>query len=123
MMVADDDPVVREIVGAYIESNEAFVLVGTAEDADSAIAVAARERPAAALVDVEMPGGGGETAVRGILAQSPETAVVALSAHDEYNTVVGMVQAGAMTYVVKGCPAEEVATAIKRSVEAHALLD
>ena len=123
VIVADDDPVAREVAAAYIDADEGLVLAGAAEDADEAAVLAEREQPDAALIDVEMPGGGGEAAVRQIAERSPGTAVVALSAHDDERSVMGMLQAGAVSYVRKGASADELCSAIARSVEAHELLD
>ena len=66
-----------------------------------------------------MPGGGGARAVREIARRSPETAVVVLSALEEHGLVVDLLQAGAMTYVVKGASAEEICDALTRSMAAH----
>ena len=123
VIVADDDPVAREVAAAHIGAHQGFVLAGAAQDADEAAALAERERPDAAVIDVEMPGGGGEAAVRQIAERSPGTAVIALSAHDDERSVLGMLQAGAVTYVQKGASADAICSAIARSVEAHGRLD
>ena len=81
--------------------------------------MAAEHRPDAALVDVNMPGGGGLRAVREMAESSPETAVVALSSLDEHGLVVDLLSAGAMTYVVKGASAAEISEALTRSIAAR----
>src|SRR6185437_2139113 len=75
VLVADDEPQVREILAAVIGTDARLQLVGQAEEAEAAIGIAAAERPDVALVDVRMPGGGGARATRGIVERSAETKV------------------------------------------------
>jgi EAL domain-containing protein (putative c-di-GMP-specific phosphodiesterase class I)/CheY-like chemotaxis protein len=87
--------------------------VGAATNTDETIAVAVRTKPAVVLCDVRMPGGGGPRATTEILQQLPKTHVLALSAHDDRTTVIGMLQAGAVGYLVKGAPADDIVDAIR----------
>ena len=57
VLVADDEEGVRDVLGAVIASDPALTLIGSAAEADSAIALATEEQPDVALVDVRMPGG------------------------------------------------------------------
>src|SRR4029453_15304829 len=78
------------------------------------IAMAERDRPDVALVDVKMPAGGGPRAAREIGRLSPTTRVIALSAFEDRPTVLEMLRAGAVGYLVKGTAAEEIVGSIKR---------
>jgi len=93
---------VRRALADFFTSDGRFDVVPTAIDPVSAAAIAAEYHPDVALVDVRMPGGGGEEAARAIKACSPATRIVALSAHDDRETVLGMLENGATGYVVKG---------------------
>jgi len=93
---------------------EHLSLVGSAADADEAIALAARELPDVALVDVKMPAGGGPRAAREIQRLSPATRVIALSAFEDRPTVLEMLRAGAVGYLVKGMAADEIVGSIER---------
>ena len=68
LLIADDDPVMRMLLGAIARGDPVLELVAEAEDADEAIALAAEHRPDVVLLDVEMPGGGGLRAAREIRA-------------------------------------------------------
>ena len=105
-----------------MSSDPAFKLVGVAADADQAIALATEHKPEAALLDVSMPGGGGLRVVRELQAFSPDTSVVALSAYDERNIVIEMLQAGAMSYLVKGATREQILESLRRAIDAQAKL-
>ena len=112
VLIAEDDPIMRRSLSSLIGRQDNLALVGTASDADEAIALASSTRPDVAIVDVHMPGGGGERATRAIASQSPATKVLALSAFRDRSAVVGMLEAGAVGYLVKGGPVEEVLESI-----------
>lgn len=88
--------------------------MGQAADADEAIALAEQERPDVALVDVKMPAGGGARAAREIQRISPHTRVIALSAFEDRPTVLEMLRAGAVGYLVKGTAADEIVGSIRK---------
>jgi EAL domain-containing protein (putative c-di-GMP-specific phosphodiesterase class I) len=98
------------------------VLVGVARDAQEAIDLAVRERPDIALVDVKMPAGGGRRAAREIRAAYLPTRVLALSAYEDRTTVVEMLRAGAVGYLVKGTPAAEIVKMIRSATRGEAAL-
>jgi EAL domain-containing protein (putative c-di-GMP-specific phosphodiesterase class I)/CheY-like chemotaxis protein len=112
VVVADDEPAVRGALAELIDAEATLELVGTAADAQEAIEVAARERPDIALLDVKMPGGGGPRAAREIRISSVQTRVVALSAYDDRTSVLEMLRAGAVGYLVKGTRGAEIVKVI-----------
>jgi DNA-binding NarL/FixJ family response regulator len=118
VLIADDDPDVRAVLAAQLALS--FDIVGTAADTDEAIALAAEHRPDIALLDVEMPGGGGPRATREIIAATPATAIVALSADESDRVVRDMLAAGAVTYIRKGVTAEQLTALLHESVRAQA---
>jgi diguanylate cyclase (GGDEF)-like protein len=116
LLVADDDPMIRLTLSALIERESGFELVGTAEDADQAIELAARRRPDVVLLDFNMPGGGGVRAAMQIRDANPDVKLVAVSADDSAAAQYEMSRAGAVGYVVKGSPDEEIARVIRSAV-------
>lgn len=117
VLVADDEQTVRDVLQILLASEPEMDLVAMAPDTESAIELAAREQPDVALVDVQMPGGGGARATREILRRSPPTRVIALSAHEDVDTVLRMLRAGALGYVVKSDSTDEILWAIHRTAE------
>src|SRR4051794_6803526 len=113
LLIADDDPVMRMLLGAIVGADPEIDLVGEAADAEQAIALAAECRPDVALLDIEMPKGGGAHAMREIRARHPGARLVALSGHDTLEARAAMTAAGASVYVVKGAPPAEVLEALK----------
>ena len=122
VVIADDDPIVLESLAAVLAGEASFELVATARDADEAIAQALRLRPDVVLVDVQMPAGGGPRATREIVELLPQTAVVALSANDDRDSVFRMIEAGAIGYLIKGCAASEVLATIERTARRESTL-
>jgi DNA-binding NarL/FixJ family response regulator len=119
LLIADDDPVVRSMLSLTLDRQ--FDIVGAAADSDEAIALAQECRPDVALVDVQMPGGGGLSAIRGIAGVSPDTAAVVISA-DEFDPLVRQLMiAGAMTYVRKGIAPADLAEVLHRALRARPL--
>ena len=119
VMVADDDADARGLLEKYVKGEPALQLVGAAANAEEAIQLAAEHQPDAALLDVNMPAGGGLRAVREIGEQSPGTSMIALSGYDDRNTVLRMLEAGAISYLVKGASREQILHTVRRSIDAH----
>jgi EAL domain-containing protein (putative c-di-GMP-specific phosphodiesterase class I)/AmiR/NasT family two-component response regulator len=122
VLIADDEPALRGALADLLEHEDDVVLIGTAGDADEAIALAGDERPDVALVDVSMPAGGGARAAREIARCSPDTRVIALSAFEDRPTVLEMLRAGAVGYLVKGMAGEEIVDSIQKVMAGGASL-
>jgi DNA-binding NarL/FixJ family response regulator len=118
LLIADDDPVVRSALGQQLAGH--FELVGAARDAAEAVELAGELQPDIAIVDVEMPGGGGPHAARGIAAISPSTAIVALSIDESREVVLEMLNAGAVTYVRKGTRSHDLVDTLLHCLHATA---
>jgi len=116
LIVADDDPVSRLMLGAIVRRELGFELVGEAADAGQAIALALRRRPDVVLLDVDMPGGGGARAAVEIRERLPEVRIVAISADDSQGTQYDMMRAGAVGFVIKGSSDDEILRVIRCSV-------
>jgi two-component system, NarL family, response regulator DesR len=121
LLIADDDQIVSATLTAQLRAE--FEVVGAAADGDRAIELAQAVQPDVALVDVQMPGGGGLHTTRGITEVSPQTAIVILSVDESDQSVIEFMNAGAMTYLRKGTPAAEIAQRLHRSIAAHKTLD
>src|SRR3970282_3046032 len=74
------------------------------------------------ILDVKMPAGGGPRAAREIAERVPGTRVVALSAHDDREAIASMLRAGALGYVVKGAPIDEIIETVGRAARGLASL-
>lgn len=121
VLIAEDEPTVRDALSDLIRREGDLELVGAAADAFQAIELARVHQPDVALVDVKMPGGGAQAA-RGIRVLCPQTRITAVSAYDDRGSVLEMLGAGAAGYLVKGTPAGEILEAIRSSARGHGAL-
>lgn len=115
VLIADDEAVLRAALADLVQSDDSFELVGSARDADEAIALAEAMKPDVALVDVRMPAGGGLRVAQKLRHLMPQTRVLAHSAVDDRASVVGMLEGGAVGYLVKGTAPAEILSAIVRA--------
>jgi len=122
VLIADDLPLVVDALTELLGGDPSIVVVATANDAVAAVEAAATARPDVALLDVRMPAGGGGVAARGIREVSPHTKIVALSAQFDRASVVDMVRAGAIGYLIKGSAPGEIIAAIHGSVRGESNL-
>src|SRR3989475_11969565 len=122
VLIADDLPLVVDALTELLGGDPSIVVVATANDAVAAVEAAATARPDVALLDVRMPAGGGGVAARGIREVSPRTKIVALSAQFDRASVVEMVRAGAIGYLIKGSAPGEIIAAIHGSVRGESNL-
>jgi EAL domain-containing protein (putative c-di-GMP-specific phosphodiesterase class I)/CheY-like chemotaxis protein len=117
VLIADDEESVLDVLTALMAAESDLEIAGSARDAETAIQLATLEQPDVAILDVRMPGGGGPRAAREILRRSPASKVIALSAHEEVDSVLEMLRAGALGYVVKGDSTDAIVKAIHRALD------
>ncbi|MEQ0564065.1 response regulator transcription factor [Amycolatopsis sp. NEAU-NG30] len=114
VLISDDDVMIRDVLREVLESESDIAVVAVAGDADEAIRLAEQHRPAVAVLDVRMPGGGGARAAREIARRSPETAILAFSAYADRTSIAGLAAAGVTEYLVKGAPNTAIVEAVRR---------
>jgi DNA-binding NarL/FixJ family response regulator len=89
-------------------------IVGEAADVAPAIAEITEQLPDVVLLDVHLPGGGGQDVVAAIKTSHPEVKFLALSASDAPEDVIAVIRAGARGYVTKTISGGELVDAIRR---------
>jgi DNA-binding NarL/FixJ family response regulator len=113
VLLADDHRIVLDGLRAVVERQEGFEVVGLATTGHEAVRLARRLAPDVVIMDVVMPDLNGIEATRQILAERPETRLIALSMHADRRYVREMLAAGVRGYLLKDCAAEELARAIR----------
>ena len=123
VIVVDDSPVQRRFVRAAVEADSDFTVVGEARNGKEAVALVARLRPAAVLMDLDLPVMSGIEAIEAIMAASP-TPILVYSAHvggEESANALEALAAGAVDVLAKPRPddtlsLEEYADQIRRKL-------
>ena len=112
VVLVDDHGLFRS--GVRAELGRQVDVVGEAEDVQPAIALIAELLPDVVLLDVHLPGGGGQAVVQAIKADHPQVRFLALSASDAPEDVIAVIRAGARGYVTKTISTAELADAVRR---------
>jgi two-component system, NarL family, response regulator LiaR len=112
VLIVDDHSVVRRGLCAILESEPDIELVGEAADGAEAVEKAQRLSPDVVLMDLVMPGVDGITAIRQIRDSCPNTRILVLTSFGEDDKVFASIKAGAIGYLLKNTPAEDLERAI-----------
>jgi DNA-binding NarL/FixJ family response regulator len=108
--LADDHPIWR--TGVAKDLGDGFRVVGEAADADEAIAQIRAHHPDLVVCDLHMPGGGGIKVAR---ACGEETRIVILTVSEQERDLLDAVAAGAVGYLVKSIPDDELRRNLERA--------
>jgi two-component system NarL family response regulator len=112
VLIVDDHPMVAEGIQSILESYDDIAVLGTCNTGRDAIAAVAALAPDVVLMDLNMPDIGGLTATEIILEEYPATRILVLSMHDGPEYVTSALSHGAMGYVLKDVPTDEIKCAI-----------
>ncbi|MDJ0746338.1 MAG: response regulator [Xenococcaceae cyanobacterium MO_167.B27] len=113
ILIVDDQKSIRETLAIKLQIEPDLEVVGTAKDGYDAIKQVKRFQPDVILVDLEMPSLDGVTLTRIIQKDFTGIKVIILSMHAEDKYINQSLQAGAMGYLLKNTPANELKAAIR----------
>jgi len=122
ILIADDHPVVRSGIRGMLASDPGFEIVGEAADGTEAVALTLRERPDVVLMDLRMPDLDGASATAEIRARRPETQILVLTTYDTDADIVRAIEAGAIGYLLKDVPHEEISRAVRAAARGEPVL-
>jgi DNA-binding NarL/FixJ family response regulator len=112
VLIVDDHPIFRKGLRALLASHPELRLAGEATSGVEAVRLAADLRPDLILMDLQMPGGDGITAIRQITASRPESRILVVTMFDDDESVFAAMRAGARGYVLKDMDDEELSRAL-----------
>jgi len=122
VMVVDDHAVVRSGLRMFLLAFDDIELVAEAATGEEALERCEDAYPDVVLMDMAMPGMGGAAATRALHERRPEIRVVALSSFHEGELVQDALQAGAIGYLLKDVPIDELAAAIRAAYAGRSTL-
>src|SRR6056297_103828 len=114
IVIVDDHPMVTEGIQSILESYEDIEVLACLSDGQDIIDRVEGLAPDVVLLDLNMPGVGGLSATEMVLEKRPETRILILSMHDSPEYISSALSHGAMGYVLKDVPTDE----IKRAIDA-----
>jgi len=113
VLIVDDHAMLRRGLVTFLLSFDDLELVGEAADGAEALRLCDQVQPDVVLMDLVMPNMDGSTATRAIRGRYPQVQVIALTSFREEELVQAALEAGAIGYLLKNVPAEELAEAIR----------
>ncbi len=113
LMVADDHPVVREGLVAMIERQSDMRVVAQASNGREAVDQFMARRPDVGILDLRMPGMSGVDAVIAICERDPAARLIILTTYQGQEDIYRALRAGALGYLLKDAPAEELVESIR----------
>lgn len=122
LVIVDDHAIFREGLRALLDMEEDFTVIGEASSGKEALAMVAEDPPDVVLLDLHLPDGSGADFCRQLLALSPTSRVLILSAYDNDQEVSAALISGASGYVLKTVGGERLADNIRSVFGGEVLL-
>ena len=113
VLLVDDQALIRQGLKTLLELEPDLHIVGDGADGQSAVELVQSLRPDVVLMDIRMPGMDGVAATRLIHRQFPTVKVLVLTTFDDDDYVSEALRVGALGYLLKDTPSEELAHAIR----------
>jgi two-component system, NarL family, response regulator LiaR len=113
VMLVDDHDLFRSGLAAMLGRESDITVVGQSSSGRAGVRLGQELRPQVVLMDLSMPDLSGIDATREILASTPDTRVLVLSAVSEDGDVEAAVLAGACGFLLKDAPVADIANAVR----------
>jgi DNA-binding NarL/FixJ family response regulator len=113
LLVADDHPMLREGLVAVLGTQPDFEVVGEAADGTEVVRMAQEREPDVILLDLEMPGMDGVTALEKLRDNDSAANAIVFTAYDTDERILRALRAGARGYLLKGASRAEIFDAIR----------
>jgi DNA-binding NarL/FixJ family response regulator len=122
ILVADDNSVARLGLRTLLEAEEHFQVVAEAGDGRTAVAMESELHPDLVVLGVSLPNLNGIEATRQIVERNRQARVLGLSTNSDARTAARMLRAGALGYILKQSPSEEIMRAARAVASGNTFL-
>lgn len=116
VILADDHDIMREGLRLILKQVPDVEIVGEAKDGREALDLVRKLHPQLVIMDIGMPNLNGVEATRQIVADDSDVKIIALSALTDKRYVLGMLEAGAIAYLVKSSAGDQLVQAIRSAM-------
>jgi len=123
VLIAEDQTLVRGALRALLELEEDLEVVAEVGRGDLVVRAALEHRPDVALLDIEMPGGDGIEAARGLASAVPGCRAVILTTFGRPGFLRRAMEVGAAGFLVKDAPVAELARGIRAVMAGERVID
>ena len=123
VILADDQHLVRGALAALLNLEDDIEVVGEVGRGDELVEAVERVMPDVALVDIEMPGLDGLAATATLSSVAPQVRVLVLTTFGRPGYLRRAMEAGALGFVVKDTPADQLADAVRRVSRGERVVD
>ena len=123
VLLAEDQAMVRGALSALLKLEEDIEVVAQVTRGDEVVPTALSARPDVALLDIEMPGGGGLRAAQALREALPTCRVVILTTFGRSGYLRRAMESGAVGFLLKDAPADDLAVAIRRVMQGERVVD
>jgi DNA-binding NarL/FixJ family response regulator len=123
VLICDDQWIVCEGLELILGNDPEIEVVGLASDGVDALIKVAETRPDVVLMDLKMPEMNGVQATRKLKTEFPEVKVIVLTTYGDDEWVFDAVRAGAVGYLLKGTPREQLVAAVKGTANGESFVD
>jgi DNA-binding NarL/FixJ family response regulator len=113
VLLVEDNDVYRATLALLLDGRDGIEVVGEVVDGREVVSAVERLRPDVVVVDYRLPGASGDEVTTAVLAASPGTTVVCLTAEATPDERLRVLDAGAAALVEKGAPTREIVDAIR----------
>jgi two-component system response regulator DesR len=123
VLLAEDQALVRGALSALLRLEKDIEVIAEVARGDEVVPAALSARPDVALLDIEMPGGGGLPAAQALREYLPSCRVVILTTFGRSGYLRRAMDSGAVGFLLKDAPATELAVAIRSVMEGERVVD
>lgn len=113
VLICDDHQIFIDGIRMGLEKEADLHLIGQALKGEEVAEKVESLKPDILLLDIELPGVNGIQLTRKLAKQFPTLGIIALTMHDNAQTIQRMIRAGAKGYLIKNTSMQEVAQAIR----------
>lgn len=123
VLLAEDQAMVRGALMALLRLEPDLEVVAEVSEGEQVLLAAIKSQPDVALLDVEMPGGDGLTAAQALHKNLPSCRIVILTTFGRSGYLRRAMESGAVGFLLKDAPADQLAIAIRRVMSGERVVD